>query len=94
MSGEALKKIDQNRLRQKQVWRVLTLRRIDTLNEDILLGTSKVVYDLEFRGRNHYSVLTRDGEVIARGIIEINKMLDFLEMIRRLNNGERLDGKR
>lgn len=86
MSGEALKKIDQNRLRQRQVWRVLTLRRIEALNEngDGFLGKYKDVYDLEFRGRNHYSVLTRDGEVIARGIIEINKMLDFLETIKRL----------
>ena len=91
MSGEALKKIDQNRLRQRQVWRVLTLRRIDALNEtgDGFLGVYKDVYALEFRGRNHYSVLTRDGEVIARGIIEINKMLDFLEMIQRVNDKER-----
>ena len=90
MKDAYYKKIDANKLRQRQVWRVLTLRRIDALNEngDGFLGKYKDVYDLEYRGRNHYTVLTRDGEVIARGIIEINKMLDFLEMLKGLNKGK------
>ena len=87
MKSEALKQIDQNKLRHRQVWQVLTLRRIETLNEDIILGTSKDVYALEFRGRNHYVVLTKNDSVIARGIIEINKMLDFIERLKRLGYG-------
>ena len=92
MKGTYYKQIDANKMRQRQVWRVLTLRRIDALNEngDGFLGKYKDILALEFRGRNHYTVLTRDGEVIARGIVEINKMLDFLEMIKKYKENLKL----
>ena len=46
MKGKYYKQIDANKMRQRQIWQVLTLRRIDKLNEDILLGTAKEVYNL------------------------------------------------
>ena len=84
MKGKYYKQIDANKMRQRQVWQVLTLRRIDKLNEDILLGTAKEVYDLGYRGKNHCVVLLRDDEVIARGITQINALLDLIEGFKKL----------
>ena len=86
MKGKYYKQIDANKMRQRQVWRVLTLRRIDTLNEngDGFLGKYKDVYGLGYRGKNHYVVLLRDDEVIARGIAQINATLDLIEGFKKL----------
>ena len=84
MKGAYYKKIDANKLRQRQVWQVLTLRRIDQLNEGVLLGTSKDIYELGYRGRNHSIVLLCKGVVVARGIMQINNYLDLVEVFKKL----------
>ena len=84
MKGAYYKKIDANKLRQRQVWEVLTRRRIDKLNEGILLGTSKDIYELGYRGRNHSIVLLCNDSVVARGIMQINSHLDLIEGFKKL----------
>lgn len=60
-------------------WRINILAAIDYLNSlsksDL---TGENVFALEYRGKNHKIVLTHDGNVVARGIIAIERNIGFL----------------
>ena len=61
------------------IWYKNTLTAIQKLNELLdsgLLG--KNFYALEYRGKNHRLVLTKDGDTIARGIYQIEETLRHL----------------
>ena len=62
-----------------QVWYKNTLAAIQKINEltDSEL-TGKDFYSLEFRGKNHRLVLTRDGHTIAKGIYQIQETIRHL----------------
>ena len=74
--GSYYKRIDANRRKNFQSWRVITERRINDLNT---LTGEKHAYALAYRGRNHRLVLIDCSKTLASGMVNINQVLDLLE---------------
>lgn len=62
-----------------QAWYKNTIAAIQLINNltDSEL-TGKDFYSLEFRGKNHRLVLTKDGNTIAKGIYQIQEAIRHL----------------
>ena len=68
-----------------QAWYKNTIASIEYINRltDSEL-TGKDFYSLEFRGKNHRLVLTRDGYTIAKGIYQIQESIRQLYLYYKL----------
>ena len=74
--GSYYKTMDANRRVHFQAWKEITNKRINHLNT---ITGEKHCYCLAYRGRNHSIVLLDSSTSIARGMININQVLDLLE---------------
>lgn len=55
---------------------IASIQYINKLTDSELTG--KDFYALEYRGKNHRLVLTKDGDTIAKGIYQIEKAIRHL----------------